>query len=321
MKNKEFYYCKGLSGESTYHTCINADLSISCNCNDYDGHGQIGNLNIDSFEDIWKNSNKTAQKFRDELSNGNLPISNCGWCPARVVVNEQVSQEKRLKSDFPKGIMIENSVACNYKCVGCDPARKRLFLARNKFKMSLDDVTKVSETCKSIGINHIYYHNLSEPFSSNTILEELQLIRTYLPSVFISVSTNAGLINTDEKRKAALLMDEVYCSIDGGSQESAQIYQVNIKFSEVIENVKNLIKLRNQNNSNTKIIWKYVTFPWNDSEIEIKKAISIAKEIECDNIYFNVGVCGSNPSEFYKQDFFKDLQPKHIGEYYIISFK
>ena len=59
------YYCTSLSGECSYNTCINSDLTVSCNCNDDNGSGQIGDLNLDSFESIWKDENKGAQKFRN----------------------------------------------------------------------------------------------------------------------------------------------------------------------------------------------------------------------------------------------------------------
>ncbi len=38
------FYCRALGGESEYNLAIHCDLTVSCNCQDYDGSGQIGDL-------------------------------------------------------------------------------------------------------------------------------------------------------------------------------------------------------------------------------------------------------------------------------------
>jgi len=47
------YYCKALSGLSSYNICINCDLTVSCNCQDYDGSGQIGEPLITFLHAMW----------------------------------------------------------------------------------------------------------------------------------------------------------------------------------------------------------------------------------------------------------------------------
>ena len=39
------FYCRALGGESEYNLTINCDLTVSCNCQDYNGSGHIGDLN------------------------------------------------------------------------------------------------------------------------------------------------------------------------------------------------------------------------------------------------------------------------------------
>jgi len=43
------YYCHALAGESEYNLTINSDLTVSCNCQDYNGSGHIGDLKTDSL--------------------------------------------------------------------------------------------------------------------------------------------------------------------------------------------------------------------------------------------------------------------------------
>ena len=46
------YYCAALHGESEYNITINSDLTVSCNCQDYEGIGNIGDLHKNSFEEV-----------------------------------------------------------------------------------------------------------------------------------------------------------------------------------------------------------------------------------------------------------------------------
>ena len=47
------YYCHALAGESEYNITINSDLTVSCNCQDYDGSGHLGDLRKNSFEEVF----------------------------------------------------------------------------------------------------------------------------------------------------------------------------------------------------------------------------------------------------------------------------
>src|SRR5471030_2386752 len=38
------FYCSALAGDSEYNITINSDLTVSCNCQDYDGSGHLGDL-------------------------------------------------------------------------------------------------------------------------------------------------------------------------------------------------------------------------------------------------------------------------------------
>src|SRR5208283_4105932 len=72
------YYCSALAGESDYSITVNSDLTVSCNCQDYDGTGHIGDLRKNTFEEIYFGT--VAQHFRDELAGGKIPITTCARC-------------------------------------------------------------------------------------------------------------------------------------------------------------------------------------------------------------------------------------------------
>jgi len=186
------------------------------------------------------------------------------------------------------------SVVCNYECLACDRAvvatRQRANGRSNGRLMSLDDIEIVAKTIRDYSIEQVCYFNLGEPFLSRDILDEMQMLRKYNPLTRLIVSTNGTFLAGDNKLQAAMLFDEIFVSIDGSSQETLEIYQVRGDFQKSYQNMKELVSYRDARSLTKPIIeWKYVVFEWNDSEEEIKRAISMAKDAKVDRILFSKG--------------------------------
>lgn len=301
------FYCNALSGKSDYNICINSDMTVSCNCLDIDGSGHIGDLSSKNLEEIFHGA--TATKFRKKLARGILPIRRCLDC-------RELTQTNRAEAEFhvtnfatPKrGIMVENTVLCNLRCLNC--SRKAIVATRKKLGMSLADIEKVAIDIKNNNIGVVNYFNLGEPFISNTIYEELAMLREHNPNAAIYVSTNGVLINQDKKREAALLTDYLYVSLDGATGESVNKYQAGGDFQATYDNIRELVKLRNSRNQVKPVIdWKYVVFCWNDSEQEIEKAIELARAAGVDILSFWPG--SGSPDQisrrFSDDEYFKNL--------------
>lgn len=302
------FYCRALQGMSEYNICINSDLSVSCNCQDYDGSGKIGDLNTQSFEDIF--FGETANRFRKNLCEGILPVSACKYCFELTPVDHTTQQSIPEVTLPKKGIMIENTAHCNLKCLSCP--RDLIFKNRNKMKMSLVDLKKVSEMIRATNIEKVHYFNLGEPFLSNSIFEEIEILKESNPELIIYTSTNGIMLNKKTKLKAALMMDHIYFSIDGPSQKKVSKYQIGGDFATAYTNMKNLINARNNSGQITPSIeWKYVTFRWNDSKKDIKKAVRLAKKAGVDTISFWKG--GGLPASFLSDIFSKNSFFNKLG--------
>jgi uncharacterized Fe-S cluster-containing radical SAM superfamily protein len=278
------FYCNALSGHSTYNISINSDMSVSCNCQDYDGQGQIGILAADSFEKIF--SSEKANQFRTELSRGKLPILICSRCSELRVIPKVKAGYFVTHYKIPDGgIMLENTINCNLNCRAC--LRKKVEKKRRKKNLSLDDVKKVSLLIKKHGIRSLAFFNLGEPFLSRTIYEEVRMIREMNPSLTIIASTNGYFMDTDAKREAALLMDHVLFSIDGISNEVLAKYQRNGSFDRSFENLKKLVQYRAEKGRRSPVIeWKYVLFNWNDKPEYISQAVAMAENAGVDVLSF-----------------------------------
>ena len=71
------FYCEALHGESDYNITVNSDLTVSCNCQDYDGSGHLGDLKKDSFDKVF--FGPVATDFRE-----NSPAAKFPSMPARA---------------------------------------------------------------------------------------------------------------------------------------------------------------------------------------------------------------------------------------------
>lgn len=302
------FYCRAIQGESDYNICINSDLTVSCNCQDYDGLGQIGDLRESTFEEIFRGSK--AQAFREALLRGKHPVPICKSCSELRTATEP---PERYLSGFRlpfHGIMVENTCLCNLNCVGCK--RERTMRRRKQHRMNIDDVRTVAGILKGLSVRWLHYFNLGEPFLSPTILEELMIIREFNPDLpKIAVSTNGTLLDSSGKVEAALMIDHIYFSIDGTDQDAVEKYQRGADFDRSYGNMKALVEERNRKGRETPVIeWKYVVFNHNDELHYIERAIQLAREARVDVLSFWQG--GGVP-EMFSANFSESVYFKAFG--------
>ncbi len=277
------FLCNVLAGKSSYNLVINSDMTVSCNCRDFDGSGHLGDLRKNTLREIF--SLKKAQSFRQRLYAGKLPINTCSRCSDLRIVNRDIPFSSLEATKLPQSIMVENTVLCNLHCLSCQ--RKTVMGIRRENSLSLQDMERVSTILKESKITHVSYFNLGEPFLSPNIFKELSILRKYNPELTISVSTNGVYLDTEEKRKAALLLDRIIFSIDGVGNRVVRKYQRKGNFNSSYNNMKDFLMYRNKQGKDTpKVEWKYVLFNWNDKEYLLEKAKTLAKRANVDRLVF-----------------------------------
>ncbi len=173
------FYCRSLGGESEYNLTINCDLTVSCNCQDYDGSGHIGDLNRSTFPEVF--FGEAAQRLRAELAKGKLPLKSCARCgdllrTPKSTVNPGPPMFAGPKPRLPyRGMLLENTVRCNIDCLGCD--RGSAARIRTVAQMDLDKLSRMADLAQGLGLRQLFYLNLGEPFLSPNIGRELPLLR------------------------------------------------------------------------------------------------------------------------------------------------
>jgi hypothetical protein len=280
LQGKRFH-CRALEGESEYNITINCDLTVSCSCQDYDGSGHIGDLNKASFKEVF--FGPVAQRFRDQLAQGKLPIMTCTRCgDLQRVPKSQPIPKPRLPY---KGMLLENTVRCNIDCIGCD--RQSAARIRTTLQMDLDKLSRMADLVHDLDLQVLCYLNLGEPFLSPNIGPELEVLRRKNPKCDIWISTNGIILNNDAKRAAALYASRIYFSIAGVDDEMLRNYEHHGSFEKAYANMKALVDYRNARGLSAPLLeWKYLLFNWNDRRRTIERAIEMAKAAGVDFISF-----------------------------------
>jgi len=278
----EAFYCSALSGTSEYNVTINCDGTLTCNCHDYDGSGNLGDLNQQSFKDVF--FGPKAQSFREALAKGKLPIRTCAHCGDLRRIKK--SRLDEIKPRLPyRGMLLENTVRCNIDCIGCD--RIQAAGLRKTKQMELDKLAKMADLVKELGLQQLFYLNLGEPFLSPNIGKEMQLLREKNPDCRIVISSNAIILNTDAKREAAMYASHIYFSIHGIDDAMLKKYEKGGNFEKAYENLKAIVAYRDARGLKRPLLeWKYLLFNWNDKRWMIERAIEMAKEAKVDAISF-----------------------------------
>ena len=306
------FYCSALAGESEYNITVNCDLTVSCNCQDYNGSGHIGDLNKNSFREVF--FSPQAQHLRSELAKGKLPIVTCARCgdlkqvpksqvklmrpaaasqngngAARKMENESASAPQLFAGPEPRlpyrGMLLENTVRCNIDCIGCD--RQSAARIRTSLQMDMDKLSRMADLVHELGLEQLFYLNLGEPFLSPNIGQELPLLREKNPDCRIVISTNGIILNSDAKREASLSASHLLFSIAGINDPMLKKYEHYGSFDKAYGNMKALVNYRNARGLSRPLIeWKYLLFNWNDRRASIERAIEMAKEAGVDAISF-----------------------------------
>ncbi|TAL07273.1 MAG: radical SAM protein [Verrucomicrobia bacterium] len=277
------YYCAALHGESEYNLTINSDRTVSCNCQDYDTTGHLGDLRKNSFEEIY--FGPIAKKFRDDLAAGKMPIPTCARCGdlKRLPAGAQPPPVKLPH----RGMLLENTVRCNVDCTGCARENAATLRVDKQLQMPLPELEQMGDLMSRLGMKQIFYLNLGEPFLSPGITEELPMLRKKNPDCRIVTSTNGILINTDAKREAALNFSHIFFSVHGISDEMSEKYMHRGNFTKAYAAMKELAAYRNARGLTQPILeWKYLLFNWNDNPRHIERAIEMARAAGLDFISF-----------------------------------
>lgn len=185
---------------------------------------------------------------------------------------------------LPDSIMIESTNFCNLNCKLCthkDMKRKQGRLTLSKYKKIVKNLGYKPKT--------IVLQQIGEPFMNKELLKlaEYTCKQGIKPSVF----TNGTLLHhfdADKILKSGI--NKMVIALDGLDQETVGFYRVGAKFDDIFNNIKNLVKRREEIGGIPDLRMQFLMMKHNEHQLEgIRK---LAKKYKITLVIKSVGSFG-----------------------------
>lgn len=285
-----------------------SDLTCVCGCTDTDKSRPVGDLTDRSLSDVWLGPVLT--RLREELLCGKAPAF-CGDCMlARSPTHSGCKTQLTNILDGPQILQVEPCIVCNLRCPTEHCELNNTAKTRSQALLSYDDFCRIfDEAGPNLEILRLY--NYGESFLNPRATDMIAYARSKRPDIYIDSHTNGMVFDTEEKRKMLVDcgLDYLVFSIDGAYQESYQRYRRRGDLDVVLENLTEIVRLRNQaGNTRLRICWRYILFRWNDTDEEMARAVELARSIGVDQFVWHF----NSADESIGSKRFKPGTPDHI---------
>ncbi len=170
---------------------------------------------------------------------------------------------------FPPKLILESTNICNAACTMCLYPK----MIRRKGMMSFELFKKIiDEYSTSTATRRVQMNNIGEPLLDPLLIEKIKYAKEK-GVVQVFCFSNGSLLN--KKTSEDLIdsgLDYLIISLDGTNRESYEKIRINLKFNEVIENVRNFLIIREKKRANKPKIELHVTIS-DENRLEEKKFV------------------------------------------------
>jgi radical SAM protein with 4Fe4S-binding SPASM domain len=161
---------------------------------------------------------------------------------AKSVRRLLVASGRERATRLPDIVQIESTNLCNAKCVFCP----RDEMHRRQGIMQMDLFRKIVDECAALGITHVRVHNYGEPFLDKQLVEKVRYAKAKGIRE-VGMISNGSLIDEDVARGMIDAgLDAINISVDASGKETFERTRVNLKYDDVIGNIKTLVRLRGE---------------------------------------------------------------------------
>ncbi len=178
--------------------------------------------------------------------------------------------------DFPQDIMIEVTNECNLRCITCyshQDWRKREYMPFSVYQKVIDEIPEKNN--KSISL-----YNYWEPLLHPEIWKMIGYAK-WSGIKNIKIATNGTILNL--KKIIEIVkgwLDYISISIDWTTQDVYEIFRIWWSLFNVIRNIKNLVRIKEDLQSSLIIELQFIIMRHNEWQIE--DIMKLAKELKVD---------------------------------------
>lgn len=201
-----------------------------------------------------------------------------GWL--NVLVNQTFALLKIPYAPLlPVELILEPINICDLRCPVCETGAG--ILNRKKGKMGLGNFERIINQFPDLNRLQLYF--MGEPFLNKEIYKMIQL--AIQKKILVSICTNGQTLDSEKLLQSGL--SEINFQIGGTTQSSHATYRINGDLEKTLENLKELIQMRNQQkaegiDSGLSINMGFIVMKHNEDEIE--DAIKLGNRLGVDKV-------------------------------------
>ena len=263
---------------STLYVITNGEVLCECDVGENISLGHVEAKNDWAVEELVNNENYAH--IRASLSQSRLPwehfCSRCAFLRTREPYYDRIAEKHLVK------VQVELSLHCTLNCPCCS-RRKQIRERPKPHIMDLQLFETLLRSCKNAGysIDFLEFCGQGEPLSHPDFKRFVSVARSLVPRTKMRVVTNGNYDYDDVIGDEYL--DEIYVSCDGVDQRSYEQYRRN---GSVEKALTFMADTKKRSGEKPLVVWKYILFEFNDSNIQIIEAQKRAMEIGVDSIAF-----------------------------------
>jgi radical SAM protein with 4Fe4S-binding SPASM domain len=240
-------------------------------------------------------SQPALRKLTSTALHSSILVNNPAY---RYAYKKQMNHVVKLYLETPERIWIESTNACNSHCVYCPHKNMR----RKKGFMEMQLYRKIIDECIELGIKRIVTVGIGEPLLDKLVVDKVAYAKIKGINE-VAITTNGKLLSPELSRELIRAkLDRLNVSIDAATNQTYTKMRPPGKLEVVEENVRNLLKVRNQMGSTKpKVKVKFEKAPENASEVEIfkRKWKDLADRIYIGFVHNWAGVISMNSFEWH----------------------
>ena len=183
------------------------------------------------------------------------------------------SREKPVISTMPLLLKVELSRYCTVNCLYCFSKKEYRFYPFDKFKLLVDTFGKY------IFMTQLY--EIGEPLHHPELLKCIHYAHSNGLGTVISTTLSLKKSDSYWNDLVASGLDKLIVAIDGTTGTIYNKYRTQGNLILVMDNLKKIIQIKSQTQSNLFIEWQMIDFPWNRCEQNVAK--ELANTLGCDD--------------------------------------
>ena len=154
-----------------------------------------------------------------------------------------------VKCRFPAVVRLETTNACNARCIICPHREMRRPIAT----MGDGLYRQLIDECAAAGCRDVHLHNFGEPLLDKQLEDRIAYAKQR-GIRRVRIFCNGSLLAPDRARRLIEVgLDDVKVSFDGATREEFERIRPPLKFDTVVQNVIELVKLRDAMRSKLRV--------------------------------------------------------------------